>query len=89
MSDELWTSSRGIDSFFCLLRNALNIVKDDLIARVDLLTSEKEIAENRLHQAELQREAGKERIEMLETEVKKLKVSNCAGMCSLARTSST
>lgn len=63
------------DTSIFSLRNALNIVKDDLIARVDLLTSEKEIAENQLHQSEVQREAGKERIEILETEVKKLKAS--------------
>ncbi|XP_028969201.1 JNK-interacting protein 3 [Galendromus occidentalis] len=54
-------------------KNALNIVKDDLIARVDLLTSEKEIVESQLHQSELQREAGREKIEMLEAEIKKLK----------------
>lgn len=49
-------------------------MKDDLIARVDLLTSEKDVCEQRLRQTEAQRDAARERIEALEHEVKKLKV---------------
>lgn len=55
-------------------RNALNIVKDDLIARVDQLTSEKDVCEERLRQTESQRDAARERVEALETEIKRLKV---------------
>lgn len=60
----------------CVLyfRNALNIVKDDLIARVDQLTSEKDVCEERLRQTESQRDAARDRIEVLEQEIKKLKV---------------
>ncbi|XP_022667802.1 C-Jun-amino-terminal kinase-interacting protein 3-like isoform X3 [Varroa jacobsoni] len=54
-------------------KNALNIVKDDLIARVDQLTSEKDVCEERLRQTESQRDAARERVEALETEIKRLK----------------
>ncbi|OQR68546.1 JNK-interacting protein 3-like [Tropilaelaps mercedesae] len=54
-------------------KNALNIVKDDLIARVDQLTSEKDACEERLRQMGSQRDVARERIEALEAEIKRLK----------------
>lgn len=54
-------------------KNALNIVKDDLIARVDLLTSEKEILQAEMKALEHVREAQKQKIHELEEEVRKVK----------------
>ncbi|XP_064482319.1 C-Jun-amino-terminal kinase-interacting protein 4-like isoform X2 [Ornithodoros turicata] len=54
-------------------KNALNIVKDDLIARVDLLTSEKEILQGEMKALEHIRDAQKHKIHQLEEEVRKLK----------------
>uniref|UniRef100_A0A1E1X3V9 JNK-interacting protein 3 n=1 Tax=Amblyomma aureolatum TaxID=187763 RepID=A0A1E1X3V9_9ACAR len=52
-------------------KNALNIVKDDLIARVDLLTSEKEILQGEVKALEQGRDSQKQRVHELEEELKK------------------
>ncbi|KAK8763292.1 hypothetical protein V5799_034099 [Amblyomma americanum] len=52
-------------------KNALNIVKDDLIARVDLLTSEKEILQGEVKTLEQGRDSQKQRVHELEEELKK------------------
>ncbi|EEC20519.1 jnk/sapk-associated protein, putative [Ixodes scapularis] len=54
-------------------KNALNIVKDDLIARVDLLTSEKEILQGELKALEHIRDAQKQKIHEMEEEMKKVR----------------
>ncbi|GBM76429.1 C-Jun-amino-terminal kinase-interacting protein 4 [Araneus ventricosus] len=57
-------------------KNALNIVKDDLIAKVDELTSEQEILREELKQYMSVKERLKQRIAELEEELKKVKESN-------------
>ncbi|XP_077558736.1 JNK-interacting protein syd isoform X8 [Haemaphysalis longicornis] len=54
-------------------KNALNIVKDDLIARVDLLTSEKEILQGEVKSLEHTRDSQKHKLHELEEELKKCK----------------
>ncbi|MFH4974082.1 hypothetical protein AB6A40_000791 [Gnathostoma spinigerum] len=54
-------------------KNALNIVKNDLIARVDELSSEQDILRDEIRSLEMVRTKMNERIKELETEVKSLK----------------
>lgn len=54
-------------------KNALNIVKDDLIARVDLLTSEKEILQSEVKALEHTRDSQKQKIHELEDELRKIR----------------
>lgn len=54
-------------------KNALNIVKDDLIARVDLLTSEKEILQSEVKALEHARDSQKQKIHELEDELRKIR----------------
>ncbi|XP_035206042.1 C-Jun-amino-terminal kinase-interacting protein 4-like isoform X2 [Stegodyphus dumicola] len=54
-------------------KNALNVVKDDLIAKVDELTSEQEILREELKQYMSVKEKLKQRISELEEELKKAK----------------
>ncbi|KAL1434023.1 hypothetical protein MTO96_012022 [Rhipicephalus appendiculatus] len=54
-------------------KNALNIVKDDLIARVDLLTSEKEILQGEVKALEHARDSQKQKIHELEDELRKIR----------------
>ncbi|KAL3879347.1 hypothetical protein ACJMK2_031645 [Sinanodonta woodiana] len=54
-------------------KNALNIVKDDLIARVDELTSEQEILREEINSIQLVRSKLSQRVKELEEEVKRLK----------------
>uniref|UniRef100_F1KSA5 JNK-interacting protein n=1 Tax=Ascaris suum TaxID=6253 RepID=F1KSA5_ASCSU len=54
-------------------KNALNIVKNDLIARVDELSSEQDILREEIRSLEMVRTKMSERIKELETEVRELK----------------
>ncbi|KAK3577050.1 hypothetical protein CHS0354_003132 [Potamilus streckersoni] len=54
-------------------KNALNIVKDDLIARVDELTSEQEILREEINSIQVVRSKLSQRVKELEEEVKRLK----------------
>ncbi|CAG0885825.1 unnamed protein product, partial [Darwinula stevensoni] len=62
---------RVIDFIFSTFRNALNIVKDDLIARVDELTSEQDILREEIQSLEAVKSRLKMRIQELEEELKK------------------
>lgn len=69
---------------FYLFRNALNIVKDDLIVKVDELTGEQEILREELLALSNTRVKLRARIQELEDEVRRLKeeqVSSNAFYC--------
>lgn len=57
-------------------KNALNVVKDDLIAKVDELTSEQEILREELKQYMSVKERLKQRVAELEEELKKAREAN-------------
>lgn len=59
-----------------LARNALNVVKDDLIVKVDELTGELEILREEITTLNLSREKLRERMSELEEELKKAKEAN-------------
>lgn len=59
--------------FFFFYRNALNIVKDDLIVKVDELTGEIEILREELTAMSLSRNKSRDKISDLEDELKKIK----------------
>lgn len=52
-------------------KNALSVVKDDLIAKVDQLTAEAELLKQELHHSQVAKKKLSERITELETDVKK------------------
>ncbi|XP_057342012.1 JNK-interacting protein 3 isoform X4 [Microplitis mediator] len=54
-------------------KNALNIVKDDLIVKVDELTSEQEILRDEVRAHQQARERMRQRVSVLEEELKKVK----------------
>lgn len=56
-------------------RNALNVVKDDLIVKVDELTAEQEILREEVASLSAAREKLRERVTQLEEELRNLKVS--------------
>lgn len=55
------------------LRNALNIVKDDLIVKVDELTSEQEILREEVRGLQQARERLRQKVTALEEELRKVK----------------
>lgn len=57
-------------------RNALNVVKDDLIAKVDELTGEQEMLREEILSLKISRSKLKERVSELEDELKKVKEAN-------------
>lgn len=57
-----------------LNRNALNVVKDDLIVQVDQLTGEQEILREEVNNLSAAREQLRERVTQLEDELRHLKV---------------
>lgn len=58
---------------FCFSRNALNIVKDDLIVKLDELTGEIEIMREEMNAIAQSRNKSREKIVDLEEELKKFK----------------
>lgn len=57
-------------------KNALNVVKDDLIVKVDELTGEQEILREEVANLSAAREKLRERVSQLEEELRHLKVGN-------------
>lgn len=55
-------------------KNALNVVKDDLIVKVDELTGEQEILREEVNNLSSAREKLRERVSQLEEELRHLKV---------------
>lgn len=59
----------------CFYRNALNVVKDDLIVKVDELTGEQEILREEVAALSSARERLRDRVSHLEEELRHLKVT--------------
>lgn len=59
-----------------VLRNALNVVKDDLIVKVDELTGELEMLREEILSLNVSRTKLRERVSELEEEVRKLRDAN-------------
>lgn len=62
--------------FLFYYRNALNVVKDDLIVKVDELTGELEMLREEILSLNVSRTKLRERVSELEEEVKKLREAN-------------
>lgn len=62
--------------YYVFFRNALNVVKDDLIVKVDELTGEIEMLREEILSLNLSRTKLRERISDLEDEIRKIKELN-------------
>lgn len=68
------------ESFFAVCRNALNIVKNDLIAKVDELSSEQEVLREELETVKQSKTKVDQRVKELEEELKRC-VFPCVCLC--------
>lgn len=63
-------------NFPLFFRNALNVVKDDLIVKVDELTGEVEMLREEIYSLNVSREKTRTRVAELEEELKKVREAN-------------